>query len=302
MDYKDYYETLGVDRSADAAAIKHAYRQLALKFHPDKNPGDDKAEDRFKEINEAYEVLGDPTKRQKYDQLGASYHEWERRGGAPGGFDWSNWSSGSRVDVGDLGDLFGGGFSDFFTSIFGTPQEASGFGQRRTKGQDIEQPVSIGLTEAFLGTTRTFQHNDSRLEVTIPPGTKTGTKVRLAGKGHQGSAGPGDLYLKIKVESDPRFERRDDHLYTEVEVDLYTAVLGGEGLVTTMNRPVILTIPPGSQPGQVFRLKNRGMPKMRDSGSSGDLFATLKVLLPEKLSDEETELFKKLASLRNGDE
>lgn len=304
MNYKDYYKILGVERGAEAAEIKRAYRQLALKYHPDKNPGDDEAEERFKEINEAYEVLGDPGKREKYDHLGASYQEWERMGGAPGGFDWSQWSSrggGVRMDVGDLGDLFGSGFSDFFNTIFGgSPREARGFGQRRTKGQDIEQPVSISLSEAYLGTTRTFQQNGARLEVKIPAGAKTGTKVRLAGKGQRGAAGPGDLYLNIKVETDPRFERRDDDLYTDVEVDLYTAVLGGEGLVPGITGPVILTIPAGSQPGQLFRLKGKGMPKLRNADHFGDLYASLKVLLPEDLSKEEAELFEKLASMRNG--
>ena len=304
MNYKDYYKILGVERSADEKDIKRAYRKLALQYHPDKNPGNNEAEEHFKEINEAYEVLGDSTKRQKYDQLGSSYKAWERTGGAPGGFDWSQWTGGApggvHVEMGDLGDLFGSGFSDFFNSIFGgsPAQGTRGFGQRRIRGRDIEQPVSISLTEAFLGTARILEHNGSRLEVTIPKGAQTGTKVRIAGKGQQGPAGPGDLYLKIRVESDPRFVRDGDNLKTEVEVDLYTAVLGGEGLVSTPKGPVILTIPAGSQPSQIFRLKHRGMPKMRNPQSFGDLYATLKVSLPEHLSSEELDLFEQLARLR----
>lgn len=304
MDYKDYYKILGVDRNADEDEIKRTYRKLALKYHPDKNPGDKQAEERFKEINEAYEVLGDPTKRQKYDQLGASYKAWERTGGRTGGFDWSQWTGGApggvHVEMGDLGDLFGAGFSDFFNSIFGgaRTQTAGGFGQRQTRGRDIEQAVSISLMEAYHGTARIFEHNGRRFEVKIPAGARTGTKVRIAGKGQQGSAGPGDLYLKVQVESDYRFKRDGDHLHTEVEVDLYTAVLGGEGLVTTPKGPVILTIPEGSQPGQVFRLKDRGMPKLRSPNSFGDLYATLKVTVPEELSPQERELFEQLASLR----
>ena len=304
MEYKDYYKILGVDRNADDKDIKRAYRQLALKYHPDKNPGDKQAEERFKEINEAYEVLGDPEKRRKYNQLGESYRAWERMGGRPGGFDWSQWTQGApggmHVEFGDLGDLFGSGFSDFFNSIFGgmPGQQRRGFGRAQTRGRDIEQPVSISLTEAFHGTLRILQHDGRRLEVKIPPGAKTGTKVRISGKGHPGSAGPGDLFLNVKVENDPRFDRKEDNLYTEVEVDLYTAVLGGEEIVPTLTGPVILTIPPGSQNGQTFRLKNRGMPKIRNPNSCGDLYAKIKVMIPDDLSPEEKELFKRLAALR----
>lgn len=304
MDYKDYYKVLGVDRNADETDIKRAYRKLALQYHPDKNPGDKQAEETFKEINEAHEVLGDPTKRQKYDQLGASYQAWERTGGRAGGFDWSQWAGGApggvHVDMGDLGDILGSGFSDFFTSIFGgSPSQGTrGFGQRRTRGRDIEQSVSISLMESFLGTARIFEHNDRRFEVKIPTGARTGTKVRIAGKGQHGATGPGNLYLKIQVEPDNRFVRDGDNLHNEVEVDLYTAVLGGEGLVITPKGPVILTVPPGSQPGQVFRLKNRGMPKLRDPKSFGDLYATLKVSIPEDISSQERDLFEQLAQLR----
>jgi curved DNA-binding protein len=305
MEYKDYYKILGVDRSASDKDIKKAYRQLALKYHPDKNPGDKQAEELFKEINEAYEVLGDPEKRQKYNQLGESYRAWERMGGRPGGFDWSQWTQGApggvHVEFGDLGNLFGSGFSDFFNTIFGgvPGQQRGGFGRARTRGRDIEQPVSISLNEAYHGALRVLQHDGRRLEIKIPAGSKTGTKVRITGKGHPGTAGPGDLFLKVKVENDPRFERKEDNLYAEVEVDLYTAVLGGEEIVPTLTGPVVLTIPPGSQNGQTFRLKNRGMPKIRNPKAFGDLYAKIKVLIPEKLSSQEKKLFKQLAALRN---
>jgi curved DNA-binding protein len=305
MEYKDYYKILGVDRSASDKDIKKAYRQLALKYHPDKNPGDKQAEELFKEINEAYEVLGDPEKRQKYNQLGESYRAWERMGGRQGGFDWSQWTQGTpggvHVEFGDLGNLFGSGFSDFFNTIFGgvPGQQRGGFGRARTRGRDIEQPVSISLNEAYHGALRVLQHDGRRLEIKIPAGSKTGTKVRITGKGHPGTAGPGDLFLKVKVENDPRFERKEDNLYAEVEVDLYTAVLGGEEIVPTLTGPVVLTIPPGSQNGQTFRLKNRGMPKIRNPKAFGDLYAKIKVLIPEKLSSQEKKLFKQLAALRN---
>jgi len=301
MDYKDYYRVLGVSRDADEKEIKRAYRKLAVQYHPDKNPDDQAAEDRFKEINEAYEVLGDREKRAKYDRLGASYQAWERSGGRPGGFDWSQWVSGmpggTRVEMGDLGggglgDLFGGGFSDFFNAIFGMGGAARPTSRR---GRDLEQRVSITLAEAYRGTTRALQRNGRRLEVEIPPGARSGTKVRLSGKGE---AGTGDLYLRIEVLPDENFTREGDDLYTEVSLDLYTAVLGGEIPVNTFEGPVILTVPPGSQPGQSIRLKGRGMPSLRDPSRHGDLYARLKVILPRHLSDEERQLFANLAALR----
>ncbi|MGD8864967.1 MAG: J domain-containing protein [Anaerolineales bacterium] len=310
MEYKDYYKVLGVDRDASDEEIKKTYRKLALKYHPDKNPDNPEAEARFKEINEAYEVLGDVKKRAKYDQLGSSYRAWERTGRDPGNFDWSQWARGYpgggnvRVEVGDIGDLFGGGgFSDFFNAIFGggAAQGVGDFGRRaRTaqRGRDIEHPIAISLTEAYTGTERTIQRDGSRLEVTIPPGSRTGTRVRVSGKGEPGSAGSGDLYLRVNVHNDPRFERERDNLRTKVDVDLYTAVLGGEVKVPTLSGDVILTIPPGSQPGQTFRLKGRGMPRLRDPSKKGDLFAELKVNIPENLSDHERELFEKLANLK----
>ena len=297
MDYKDYYSILGVERNAEEKDIKRAYRRLALQYHPDKNLGDKQAEERFKEINEAYEVLGDPGKRARYDQLGSSYRAWERSGGRPGGFDWSQWMGGSpggvRVEVGDFGDLFGGGFSDFFNAIFGM----AGRGAPR-RGRDLEQTLSITLEEAYRGTTRQLRQNGRRLEVDIPRGARTGTKVRIAGQGEQGPQASGDLYLRIQVRSDPSFRRVGDDLYVDAEIDLYTAVLGGEVRINTFDGQVLLTVPPGSQPEQTFRLRGRGMPQLRNPSRNGDLYARLKVSIPRNLSSEEQELYKKLAELR----
>ena len=296
MDYKDYYKVLGVDRKADEKEIKSAYRKLALKYHPDKNPD---SEEHFKEINEAYEVLGDSDKRSKYDRLGSSYRTWERGGQAPGGFDWSQWSPGGqggvRVEVGDIGDLFGGGgFSDFFNSVFGAGAQA----QRRMRGRDLEQLVAISLVEAYSGTTRTFSLNGRKLEISIPPGSKTGTRVRVSGKGEQSNGQPGDLYIKVQVHDMPGIERNGDNLVVEVETDLYAAVLGEEIEVSTLSGPVMLKIPAGSQPGRTFRLRGRGMPNLRDPSKHGDLLASLKLTLPKTLSKEERELFEQLAKLR----
>jgi len=307
MEYKDYYKILGVDRNAEEKEIKKAYRKLARQHHPDVNPGDKVAEERFKGINEAYEVLSDPEKRQKYDQLGSSWQQWQRTGKDPGGFDWSQWSSGAQPgggvrveyrDLGDLGDIFGGrDFSDFFQSVFGgmgAPQA------RPRRGQDYTQPVEITLEEAFQGTTRMIQKDGRRLEVKIPPGVKTGSKVRVAGEGSPGMAGgtSGDLYLEVAVLPHSTLEREGDDLRCELPVDLYTVVLGGEVEVPTLGGGVMLKIPPGTQGGRTFRLRGKGLPNLRNPKKRGDLYARLRVQVPKKLNPREEELFHELASLR----
>lgn len=312
MDYKDYYKILGVERSASEQEIKKAYRKLAMKYHPDKNPGDKAAEDKFKDINEAYQVLSDPKKRSRYDQLGDSYFKYQQNGGAPGGFNWDQWysqpqSGARRVDVGDLGDLFGatgaGGFSDFFRMIFGEMNNPGGGNTTTTTTRTasrqaappraMEQPVQITFAESYQGTTRLIQLGNKRLEVKIPRGAKTGTKIRVPA----GSA-PGlnsDLLLVVEVAADPRYERKENDLYTDVPMDLYTAVLGGRVTVQTPSGGVELTIPAGTQPGQVFRLSGRGMPVLKSEDRYGDLFVRAKVNLPRNLSAEEKELFQKLS-------
>jgi curved DNA-binding protein len=303
MKYKDYYKILGVERGAGEKEMKRAYRKLALEHHPDKNPGDLKAEERFKEINEAYEVLSDADKRAKYDRLGSSYRAWERSGRQPGGFDWAQWTTGApgsvNVEFGDLGDMLGGGFSDFFTAIFGMAGGRPR--QRRMRGRDVETPVAISLAEAYSGTRRVQHRDGSRLEIDIPAGAKTGTRIRVSGKGEVGPGQPGDLYLRVNVASEPGIRRQGDDLYQDVKVDLYTAVLGGDARIKTPGGDVILSIPAGSQPNQVFRLRGRGMPQLRNPSKHGDLYARLRVALPIKLTEEQRKLFDKLASLSGQD-
>lgn len=316
MEYKDYYKILGVERTASADEIKKAYRQLALKYHPDRNPNDAEAEEKFKEINEAYQVLSDKEKRQHYDQLGASYESFRQRGGSPGGFDWDEWfthartssqqGGGVRVEVGDMGDLFGGGgFSDFFTQIFGgmadvrASTSTGGMPRGRSRRAAPQYQTEISLWEAYHGTTRRIDVDGRRLDVKIPPGARTGTKVRVPGAIPAGPDGQkGDLYLVIKVVEDPHYERKGDDLYTDVKVDLYTAVLGGEITVETISGSVVLTIPPGTQPGQVFRLKGRGMPKLKNPKEFGDLYVRVDVQIPKKLTKKQKDLFKQLAEMR----
>jgi len=306
MEYKDYYKILGVERNATESEIKSAFRKLALQYHPDRNHGNKEAEEKFKEINEAYEVLSDKEKRARYDQLGDSYSSWQQRG-APGNFNWGDWAgapaSGVSYEVGDLNDLFGGGgFSDFFRTIFGGAGMPGGIGTR-PRGQVYqarpvthEQNVQITFDEAYRGAERTVMVNERRLQMKIPAGARTGTKVRMRGAGPAGPDGrPSDLYLVIEVIPDPRYERQGDDLYTDVSIDLYTAVLGGEARVPTPEGAVVLTIPAGAQPGQSFRLSGRGMPHLRNPSQRGDLFARIKVQIPRSLTSEQRRLFEELA-------
>ena len=312
MEYKDYYKILGVDKKASEKDIKRAFRRLAREHHPDVNPGDARAEERFKEINEAHEVLSDPEKRRKYDQLGADWHRWQQRGGGPGDFDWGRWTSGGpgvHVRYGapeDLQDLFGSDspFSDFFSQIFGGMGARPGAGGyqrqiRPQRGQNFEQPVEITLLEAYNGTTRILQKDDQRLEVKIPAGAKTGTRVRMSGHGGQGVGGAqaGDLFLRVRVVPDPRFERKESDLHATIPVDLYTMVLGGEVRVPTMTREVVLTIPAGTQSGRTFRLRGKGMPRLRQPDQHGDIYAKVEVRLPTRLTPEQQELFEQLRDL-----
>jgi len=297
MEYKDYYKILGVERSSTNDQIKRAYRQLAKKYHPDLHPDDKKAEDKFKEINEAYEVLGDATKRAKYDQLGESYSQFQQAGGRGNFDDWYSQSPGyQQADYGDLDDIFGGGFSDFFNVIFG---QMSGTGSaRRQPGRSVrstprtyEQPVTISFQEAYQGAERSVQLDGRKLQVKIPAGANTGTRVRMAGVGPGGA----DIHLVIEVAPDPTYERKGDDLYTDAILDLYTAVLGGPATVTTPGGNVVLTIPAGTQHGQTFRLAGRGMPRLRGTPKTyGDLFARAVVHLPRNLTPRQRELFEQL--------
>lgn len=319
MEYKDYYRTLGVSRSASDDEIKKAYRSLALKYHPDRNPDDPGAEEKFKEINEAYQVLSDSQKRSHYDHLGDAYQNWSRTGGTPGGFNWDSWSTtgasggmpgGVNVESINLDDLLGGSFSEFFRTIFGgraagrtsTPYGDFGGMNMPQPRQDASQEVTINLREAYEGAARRVVVNGRRLDVKIPAGARSGTRVRIPGAGPQNRTGEhGDLYLLVNVADEPGVSRQDDDLYTETTIDLFTAVLGGEKTVSTLNRNVVLTIPPGTQPGQKFRLTGRGMPSLKNKNRHGDLFVTVNVEIPRKLTDQQRKLFAELSALKSPD-
>jgi molecular chaperone DnaJ/curved DNA-binding protein len=336
MQFKDYYKILGVPRDADEKAIKSAYRKKARQYHPDVNKTDASAEEKFKDLNEAYEVLKDSDKRSRYDRYGADWERYQQTaasGTTSSSGDFSDWFSGStRAGRGTRTDQQtsdSSGFSDFFDTLFGDT-----FGRTSTRrrakpqpqrGQDYEYALEIGLHEAYAGTTRRFDvqlqercetchgtglngtgvcpvcggdgylRRTKTLEVKVPAGVRSGSKVRVAGQGAPGiSGGPnGDIYLNITIKPDPRFELDGNNLRTDVDVPLYTAILGGEIRVPTMDGTVELRIPKGTQNGQLFRLRGKGMPSL-SSKERGDLLARLKVRLPTKLTDHELELFEQL--------
>ena len=336
MEFRDYYSTLGVDRVASQDAIKKAYRKQARQYHPDVNHNDPAAEQRFKEVNEAYEVLGNAETRKKYDELGANWKKYERAraagrnpfaGGGPGGF--RRTTTGGRgggfrsVSEEELRDLFGGAgggfgtsggggaFSDFFQAFFGGggfPGRAPSAGGRRPpraqKGRDTEHAMELTLEQAFRGVTQRLMLSgdggDRTVEVRIPAGVDTGSRVRIAGRGGAGTAGAaaGDLYLRVQIAPHPICTRKGRDLYIRATIPLATAVLGGEVDVPTIDgRSVRLKVPAGTQEGQVFRIRGHGMPSLRNGDGRGDQYATAHVMLPRHLTPEARKLFEALAPL-----
>lgn len=345
---KDYYKTLNVERGADQKAIKAAFRKLARKYHPDVNPGDAVSEERFKELNEAFNVLSEPASRKLYDRYGV---DWERyreagftgdepasaAGGMRSGFDSSfGRSSGPgrstfHFDTSNTA----AGMPDFMESIFGDLRSGGRHSQRRSgrsKGEDLDVAIEVTFDEAFRGTTRRIDiqlpencttcggsgyargaicptcdgtgtsYRTKTIEVKIPAGVDTGSKVRIKGQGGPGlNGGPnGDVSINVTVRPDKRFERAGDDLKTEIEVPLYTAILGGETVVPTPTGRVALSIPQGAQNGRIFRLRGQGMPKLKgNDGERGDLLARIKVGIPDNLNEREIELFKELRTLRS---
>lgn len=334
MEYKDYYKTLGVKKDASADEIKKAYRKLARKHHPDVNKGEKASEDKFKDINEAYEVLSDEDKRSKYDRFGAEWQQFSGAGGRPQDFNWGAWGAGQpgggqyrSVSPEEFEQMFGrgsggGGFSDFFETLFGamggrsTGPSRSGFGGSFSSADDLfgtgrqgsaapplldqEHPIQITLEEAFHGTTRTLQwENGKRVEARIPRGVRSGSKVRLSGQGGTTDGRAGDLYLKVEVLPHAKYERDGDNLRLTQPIDLFTALLGGKVSVPAIDKSVNLTIPEGTRNGKTFRLNKLGMPKLRQPDERGDLYVTIAIELPAKLSDDEKALVQEWQSLRS---
>jgi curved DNA-binding protein len=333
MEFKDYYATLGVTKSSSEKEIKQAFRKLARKFHPDVNPGDKTAEAKFKDINEAYEVLGDADKRKKYDELGANWRMYEQAqqqgaagagnpfggfnvhfgGGGPGGAPGGGYRT---MTPEEMEEIFGdqNPFSDFFTTFFGGGFGGEATGRRggaraggRTRhrpGRDVEHEIELTLEDAYHGTTRrlALKHDGQArtVDVRIPAGVGDGSRVRVAGEGELGSAGAtsGDLYLRVRLQPHPTFERKGRDLYVKVPLPVTMAVLGGEAEVPTISgKTVRLRIPALTQNQQLFRLKGYGMPKVGKPDETGDAYARVEIQLPTQLSSAEREHYEALAAL-----
>ena len=309
MDYKDYYKVLGVEKTATPEQIKKAYRKLARQHHPDVNPNDKSAEQKFKELNEANEVLSDPEKRKKYDQFGADWQHYQQqpgggagRSGQPGGgFDWSQYTQGQGG-----GNPFGEGedFSDFFGSLFGNMGGGGGRqragGARPGAGSDYQAELEMSLEEAYHGGPRTITVNGKNLRLTIAPGVTDGQTIRLRDQGGPGrQGGPnGALLITLRIRPDARYARTGDDLTQDVPVSIYKALLGGEQTVETLSGPVKIKLKPETANGTRLRLRGKGFPVYKQAGQFGNLYLHLTVQLPQHLTDQEKELLRQLAALR----
>ncbi len=288
---RDYYQVLGIAKTATEQEIKKAFRKLAVKFHPDKNPGNKEAEEKFKELNQAYEVLSDAEKRKKYDRYGENWNRMDESqfGGQPGQEGGRTYRyEGDPSGFEDAAD-----FSDLFESFF----SSSGSKQKgKRKGQDQHGEMSISLEEAYHGTAKVVAINNEKIRIKLKPGAYEGLSIRLAGKGTPGkNGGPaGDLYITIHVLPDPNIVREGDHLRQTFTINLITAVLGSEQEVSTLAGKLKLKIPPGTQNGKIFRIKGKGMPVYNEPGKTGDLLLVAQVQIPENLTQEQKELFRKL--------
>src|SRR5947209_11915481 len=311
VQFRDYYETLGVSKTATEDEIKSAFRKLARKYHPDVAKDKKAAEEKFKQINEAYEVLSDPEKRQKYDQLGANWNQPggfqhpPQRGGQPGGgsYQWSGDGGGVEFEFG------GTGFSDFFEAFFGGGRGRSafgGFGGRPAtaeRGSDVEADIMVTLEEALHGSTRTVSlrragsNKVETYQVKIPRGVHEGQRIRLAGQGEAGARGgkSGDLFLRVRLAKHPDFSVEGSDLIHEAKIAPWQAALGTQLKVPTLEGSARLKIPPGTQGGQRFRLREQGLPSI--SGKRGDLYVVVQINIPKKLSEREREIWSQLAKL-----
>ncbi|MFP4368650.1 MAG: DnaJ C-terminal domain-containing protein [Candidatus Kapaibacterium sp.] len=321
MDFKDYYKILGVTKSSSKDDIKAAYRKLARKYHPDTNK-DPEAENKFKEVSEAYEVLSDPEKRKKYDRLGSNWNQHRQTGGSSQDFNWQDWfaksqggARGSR-SYQTVGDFFnsGGGVSDFFERIFGGGFQQKGAGggfggfrgaeefrgtegfRKPKRGDDFQTEIELSLEEAFNGALRMLNVNGERLEVKFKPGIQDGHIQKISGKGYPGNNGgpSGDLLIKVKVREHKSVKRDGNDLHVEANIDLYKMILGGTATISTFSGKLKVNIPPETQNGKVLVLRGQGMPDYNNPDKKGDLYIKLIAKLPQKLNDKQKDLFKKI--------
>lgn len=295
MEFIDYYKILGVDKNASSDDIKKAYRKLARKHHPDLNPNDKEAQKKFQQINEANEVLSDPEKRKKYDQYGkdwqhADQFEQARRS--------QRQSAGADTWTGAFsGDFDGGEFSDFFESLFGGGGRRSQGRQTKFRGQDIQAELTLQLTDVYTTHQQTFTINGKNIRITIPAGAENGQKIKIAGHGEPGvNGGPnGDLYITFNITNNTAFKRAGNDLYTSVDIDMYTALLGGDIMVDTLGGKIKLKVAPETQNGSKVRIKGKGFPVYKKEGEYGDLFITYNVKLPTNLTEKQKELLRQMS-------
>jgi len=304
MNYKDYYKILGVSKNASVKDIKKAYRKLAAQHHPDKNPDDKGAEEKFKEINEANSVLSDTEKRKKYDALGSNWEAYQHTGD-----DWRDYTNPREQNKGSFQGNSSGfngqqnpgeDFSSFFETFFNNNRQSARGQKKAYSGSDIQAEMPITLLEAYQGSTRTFKINNDNLRISIKPGSYDGQQLKIKGKGQQGVKGGnrGDLHIILNVQQNARFQRKANNLLYNASVDVYTAILGGKIDIPTLSGMVLVTVPKESGTGKILRLKGKGMPLYNSPSQFGDLLVTLNVNLPKHITKEEEELFKKLQGLR----
>jgi curved DNA-binding protein len=294
VDYKDYYKILEIDKKATQPEVKKAYRTLAKKNHPDKNLGDKKAEERFKLVNEANEVLGNPEKRKQYDELGENWQQNQQS---------QNQQRNTNLQSRQGNQGFGGGnqedFSDFFEQFFSQQRGGNQQQNQPRKGGDYETEMEISLEEAFAGTSRIIQLENEKLRVTTKPGAYTDQQLRIKNKGAKGSsnANRGDLFVRIRVANNPKFVRKGDDLYQTINTNLYDAILGNEVIIETLSGKLKIKIPPGTQNGKTIRLKGKGMPVYERIDIFGDFYISIQIQIPEKLSDKQKALFEELKAI-----
>lgn len=298
MEFVDYYKILGLDKSATDKDIKNAYRKLARKHHPDVNPNDKEAQKKFQQINEANEVLSDPAKRKKYDQYGK---DWKHADQYESARSQRNQSRGSQYET--YQDFGGGDFSEFFESMFGGGGRRGGSqGNAKYRGQDAQATLNLDMKNVYITHQQTFDINGKKIRITIPAGVEHGQVIKLKGHGNPGrNGGPnGDLYITFNISNSTKFRRTGNDLHSPVEVDLYTAVLGGEAMVDTFNGKVKLKVPAGTQSGSKIKLKAKGFPVYKQEEKFGDLYITFNVQIPTSLTEEQRKLFIRLQELEKG--
>jgi curved DNA-binding protein len=296
MAFVDYYKTLGIEKNATEEEIKKAYRKLARKYHPDLNPNDKEANKKFQQINEANEVLSDPEKRKKYDAYGENWRHAEQFDQAGQSRsrtkqDWQEYTYSGTQGEDD--------FSDFFESLFGRATGRGRSSQAKFRGNDVNASLQLKLRDAYSTHQQTFSINDKQVRITIPAGVANGQVIKLKGYGNPGiNSGPnGDLYITFVIDDDPKFRRVGSDLHTSAEIDLYTAVLGGDFTLETMSGKLKLKVNPGTQNGSAVRLKGKGFPVYKKEGEFGDLFVTWQVKIPTDLTKRQKELFQELSKL-----